>query len=138
MLWDRGTWEPVGDHRQGLAKGKLVFQLHGERLHGEWTLVRTFNKEKRENSWLLIKRKDDEVRKGDNAQFLERNVTSIISGRTMDEIAAERNRSWKNDREQTGKKLPAKKRSLSAKAVHATAGKVFSKMPGFTPPQLDT
>ena len=64
MLWDRGTWESVGDPRQGLAKGKLVFKLHGEKLHGEWTLVKTFSKDKRGNSWLLIKHKDEEVRKG--------------------------------------------------------------------------
>ena len=37
MLWDKGTWEPAGDPGQGLAKGKLVFTLHGEKLHGEWT-----------------------------------------------------------------------------------------------------
>ena len=40
MLWDRGNWEPVGDPHEGLKAGKLVFKLHGERLSGEWTLVR--------------------------------------------------------------------------------------------------
>src|ERR1041385_5239919 len=64
MLWDRGTWEPAGDPGQGLAKGKLVFKLHGEKLHGEWTLVKTFSKDKRGNSWLLIKHKDEEVCEG--------------------------------------------------------------------------
>src|ERR1700744_2995749 len=39
MLWDEGTWEPVGDPHKGLKNGKLVFKLHGERLTGEWTLV---------------------------------------------------------------------------------------------------
>src|SRR6185295_14171422 len=97
MLWDRGTWEPVGDPRQGLAKGKLVFKLHGEKLHGEWTLVKTFSKDKRGNTWLLIKHKDAEVRKGDNAQFLERNATSVASGRTMDEIAANSDKVWKSN-----------------------------------------
>ena len=109
MLWDRGTWEPVGDPGQGLAKGKLVFKLHGEKLHGEWTLVKTFSKDKRGNSWILIKHKDDDVRKGDNAQFLEQNATSVVSGRTMDEIAADSDKVWKNNREQTVKQLPGYK-----------------------------
>ena len=109
MLWDRGTWEPVGDPRQGLTKGKFVFKLHGEKLHGEWTLVKTFGKDKRGNSWLLIKHKDEEIRKGDNAQFLEENATSVVSGRTMDEIAGDSDKVWRSNREQTLKTLPAKK-----------------------------
>ena len=40
MLWDEGTWEPVGDADEGLAKGDLKFILHGERLRGQWVLVR--------------------------------------------------------------------------------------------------
>ena len=137
MLWDRGTWEPAGVPGQGLAKGKLVFKLHGEKLHGEWTLVKTFSKDKRGNSWLLIKHKDEEVRQGDNAQFLEGTATSVVSGRTMDEIAGDSDKVWKSNREQTVKKLPAKKPAPAAKAVPAKAGTV-SKMPGFTPPQLAT
>ena len=137
MLWDRGTWESVGDPRQGLAKGKLVFKLHGEKLHGEWTLVKTFSKDKRGNSWLLIKHKDADVRKGDNAQFLERNATSVVSGRTMDEIATKSDKVWKSNREQTEKQVRATQPPPSAKVLRAKAGKVF-RMPGFTPPQLAT
>src|SRR6185312_16856935 len=66
MLWDRGTWEPVGDPHEGLKAGKLVFKLHGERLHGEWTLVRMHGrpqaakgKEGGRNNWLLIKHHDE-------------------------------------------------------------------------------
>src|SRR6476619_2171319 len=40
IVWDRGKWQPVGDPHEGLKKGKLVFQLDGKKLHGEWTLVR--------------------------------------------------------------------------------------------------
>jgi len=51
MLWDRGTWEPVEDPEKGLRRGKLTFRLNGERLKGEWALVRMAPKpgEKREN-----------------------------------------------------------------------------------------
>jgi bifunctional non-homologous end joining protein LigD len=137
MLWDRGTWEPAGDPAQGLAKGKLVFTLHGTKLHGEWTLVKTFSKDKRGNSWLLIKHKDEAVRKGDNAQFLDGNATSVVSGRTMEEIAGDRDKVWKSHHEHTVKTLPATKPAPAAKALPAKSGNV-SNMPGFTPPQLAT
>ena len=41
MLWDTGTWEPVGDAHRGLEKGELKFRLAGERLQGGWVLVHT-------------------------------------------------------------------------------------------------
>ncbi|HCL61770.1 MAG TPA: hypothetical protein DIC31_04690, partial [Rhizobiales bacterium] len=34
--WDRGTWEPIGDPDEGLAKGDLKFRLHGDRLKGDF------------------------------------------------------------------------------------------------------
>ena len=40
MIWDRGTWEPIGDPDEGLAKGDLKFHLRGERLKGDYVLVR--------------------------------------------------------------------------------------------------
>src|SRR5437868_6866220 len=40
MLWDEGTWEPKGDARAGLKKGRLSFVLHGGRLKGDWDLIR--------------------------------------------------------------------------------------------------
>ena len=40
MLWDQGTWEPIGDAQRGYAKGNLTFELHGKRLKGRWHLVR--------------------------------------------------------------------------------------------------
>src|SRR5262245_43646624 len=40
MLWDRGTWEPIGDPNAGLSAGRLKLRLHGEKLEGGWALVR--------------------------------------------------------------------------------------------------
>ena len=34
IVWDNGTWEPVGDPRAGMKAGKLVFRLHGKKLAG--------------------------------------------------------------------------------------------------------
>ncbi len=54
MLWDRGTWEPVGDAEEGLAGGKLELELAGEKLRGRWILVRT-GSEGGKSQWLLRK-----------------------------------------------------------------------------------
>jgi len=63
IVWDRGTWVPVGDPRKGYREGKLKFELHGEKLRGRWTLVRINNrKDERQEPWLLIKEHDDEER----------------------------------------------------------------------------
>ena len=63
IVWDRGTWEPVGDARAGYRAGKLKFRLNGETLQGGWTLVRMHgHANERQEPWLLIKERDDEAR----------------------------------------------------------------------------
>ncbi len=59
IIWDRGEWAPVGDPHEGLAQGKLVFQLHGEKLAGLWELVRIAKPGDRQEAWLLLKKKGD-------------------------------------------------------------------------------
>ena len=58
IVWDRGTWEPVGDPRDGLKKGKLAFQLHGEKLAGLWELIRTAKPDDKQERWFLFKKRD--------------------------------------------------------------------------------
>lgn len=60
IVWDQGTWEPVGDAREGLAKGKLIFHLHGQKLAGLWELVRISKPgAKKQDRWLLLKKRGD-------------------------------------------------------------------------------
>ena len=90
MLWDEGTWEPVGDPDEALARGDFKFILHGERLKGKWVLVRMRprkgERSKHEN-WLLIKERD-EYASEEKRPIIERVQTSVRTGRTMEEIAA--------------------------------------------------
>ncbi|HEY7471418.1 MAG TPA: DNA ligase D [Gemmatimonadota bacterium] len=58
IVWDRGVWIPRADPEEGLVKGKLLFELRGYKLRGTWTLVKT---RQAENSWLLIKERDEHV-----------------------------------------------------------------------------
>src|SRR5918999_458296 len=55
IVWDRGRWTPVGDPVEGLAQGKLLFELRGLKLRGVWTLVKL---KKGQNEWLFIKERD--------------------------------------------------------------------------------
>ena len=103
MLWDRGTYSPdepkPGESdedavRRGLKSGKLSFTFHGERLRGSYALVRTDRGPK--PKWLLIKHRDAEVRTGPD--ITEEVLTSVDTGRTMEEIAGESDRVWRSNR----------------------------------------
>lgn len=87
MLWDRGTWEPHPgkDPTKTLEEGHLHFTLHGERMRGEWILIRLKPRagEKGEN-WLLRKVAGE----GEGADLAAEHMTSISSGRTMEDIAS--------------------------------------------------
>jgi bifunctional non-homologous end joining protein LigD len=89
MLWDEGTWEPVpGKSAKDLREGHLHFILHGQRMKGEWLLIRLKPRPgegKREN-WLL--RKIDDAHAGPAEDLVGRELTSIKTGRTMGQIAA--------------------------------------------------
>jgi bifunctional non-homologous end joining protein LigD len=87
MLWDDGTWSPIkGKSARDLEKGHLHFVLQGERMKGEWLLIRLKprGKEKSEN-WLL--RKLDDAEAGGTDTLVETALTSVKTGRTMQEIA---------------------------------------------------
>ncbi|PAP94237.1 DNA ligase D [Mesorhizobium wenxiniae] len=90
ILWDRGTWSPIGDAHRGYAKGHLDFELHGEKLGGRWHLVRMAGKprEKREN-WLLIKGDDAAARTEGDPDILDERPESVATGRKIEDVAGE-------------------------------------------------
>lgn len=90
IVWDRGTWTPIGDPERGYKKGHLEFELEGEKLDGRWHLIRMHGKprEKREN-WLLIKGEDDAARPEGAPDILEEMPESVLSGRDIAELEGE-------------------------------------------------
>ncbi|HWJ87190.1 MAG TPA: DNA ligase D [Pelagibacterium sp.] len=88
MLWDFGTWAPIEDPEEGFRTGKLKFRLDGERMKGNWALIRMKPRpgEKREN-WLLIKEVDEYATSENGAALLDA-ATSVSTGRKMKAIAA--------------------------------------------------
>lgn len=85
MLWDRGYWEPQ-DAERGFKKGDLKFAMYGDKLHGEWVLVRMRHDRSGGNrtNWLLIKHRDKYAKEG--VDILARDK-SVASGRSMSQIA---------------------------------------------------
>ncbi|MHA6297182.1 DNA ligase D [Devosia sp. CAU 1758] len=143
MLWDRGTWEPIGDPHEGLEGGDLKMRLFGERMKGEYVLVHMKGRDsKRRNgpdreNWLLIKHRDSYAR--DKDTLTTRFTRSVASGRDFKAIAS-------------GAK-PEKKTRVPAKAVwHSDPDKAekadqktrimstakSGKVPAFRPVQLAT
>ena len=120
MLWDRGIWQPTPgkDPSKTLQQGHLHFTLHGERMKGEWLLIRMAKRpgEKREN-WLL--RKLDDAYVGNADDLVSAELTSVATGRTMAAIAA-------------GRKAPQRG------AVRKGHKKPLAKLPPFQPVALAT
>lgn len=87
IVWDRGTWTPIGDLKRAYRKGHLEFELKGEKLSGRWHLVRMAAKEgeSREN-WLFIKADDDAARSDKEPDILEDRPESVKTGRMIEEI----------------------------------------------------
>lgn len=81
IVWDRGSWQPIGDPREGMKKGRLEFVLDGEKTKGKFILVRTRQVGKKQQ-WLLIKRNDEHVRHGKDAVLPALRPESVLTGRT--------------------------------------------------------
>ena len=87
IVWDRGIWLPHGDPQETYKEGKLKFTLVGEKLTGEWALVRTrLNGGGDKEQWLLIKEKDEIARPGDEYDIVEALPKSVISGKSVGRI----------------------------------------------------
>ncbi|HWV61614.1 MAG TPA: DNA ligase D [Sphingopyxis sp.] len=137
MLWDRGSWAPIaGKSAKDIEKGHLHFTLDGERMKGEWLLVRMKPRgnEKREN-WLLRKVNDGFA--GGTDDLVGRQLTSILTGRTMAEIAGDEG----GEQSLKGAKGQAFAKKMAAAAAHnkkVAKAKPKAKLPKFRPLQLAT
>jgi len=110
MVWDVGTWEPLspipvkGKFVPGtdaeaaamLKKGDLKIRLHGKKLHGDFALIhmRSRRPGTKGTEWLLIKKQDDDAVAGYD---IEQDEKSALTGRTMAEVAGDKDSAaWKS------------------------------------------
>lgn len=123
IVWDQGIWQPEGDPLKGYKAGKLAFKLKGDKLNGNWNLVRTHMKGNSKSNWLLIKEQDSEARPSSEYDIVNQRPESVLSGIQIGDKPA--HRKAKHSSKTTAKPV------LSAKAKKATLPKQFS-------PQLAT
>lgn len=84
IVWDRGVWKPHDDPHKAYAAGKLKFTLVGEKLSGDWALVRTRLKGSGDKEqWLLIKEKDAQARPADDYDIVQAQPDSVLSNATV-------------------------------------------------------
>ncbi|WP_293309548.1 DNA ligase D [Pedobacter sp. UBA5917] len=130
IVWDEGTYEPIESIRgkkaqekhllNQLKEGSLKIKLNGEKLHGEFALVKTHGMG--ENGWLLIKHKDDHA----SVKDITKQDKSVLSGKTIEKMEKTSEKVWKEGKEQKikdEKKSPAIKNKKETKEVGA-GGKV--------------
>lgn len=143
MLWDEGTWEPIGDPHEGLESGDLKMRINGHRMKGEWVLVHMKGRDSKRKSgpprenWLLIKHRDDYAR--EENIITERFTKSVSTGRDLDGIAkglkAKKQTDTPVDAVWHSNHGESKDKSAPARRKAKTKG---AALPGFQPPQLAT
>src|ERR1700761_6379550 len=104
IVWDEGTYEPIEEIKgkkaqekhllQQLKAGSLKIKLHGEKLNGEFALVKTHGMG--ENGWLMIKHKDDFATSKD----ITKEDKSVLSGKTIEKMEKTSEKVWQHGREE--------------------------------------
>ncbi|NII82395.1 DNA ligase D [Pedobacter sp. SG908] len=124
IVWDEGTYEPIEEIKgkkaqekhllNQLKDGSLKIKLNGEKLHGEFALVKTHGMG--ENGWLLIKHKDNYA----STKDITKEDKSVLSGKTIEKMEKTSDKIWKAGKEQdlkTGKKSLTQKVKKEIKPV---------------------
>jgi bifunctional non-homologous end joining protein LigD len=128
IVWDRGVWIPQDDPAKAYAKGRLKFELQGEKLEGLWNLVRTHMPGKQEQ-WFLIKHQDGAARPESDYDVVSAEPDSVLSERTIVGKAPK-----------AGKPKPIKKLAAAARkpASAPLTGARKAKLPDTLKPELAT
>jgi bifunctional non-homologous end joining protein LigD len=136
MVWDTGTWEPLGDEHEMLNKGDLKFRLNGEKLKGEFVLARMRSRRpgSKGTEWLLIKKKDEATKPGFDIDKLD---YSVLTKRSLNEIAGdEGSDEWQSNRKATVRKgtewLVKDEKKPATKATAMTKTKGGSRKPSLS------
>ncbi|KJZ34877.1 DNA ligase D [Pseudomonas fluorescens] len=129
IVWDRGVWIPQDDPAEAYAKGKLKFELKGEKLGGLWNLVRTHLPGKQEQ-WFLIKHQDGAAKPESDYDVVAAEPDSVLSDRT---IVAKKPKT-------AAKPKPVKKPTIPARKEKSAplTGARKAKLPDLLKPELAT
>ncbi|UAW98681.1 DNA ligase D [Halopseudomonas nanhaiensis] len=140
IVWDRGVWIPQGDAQADYEKGKLKFELQGEKLSGIWNLVRTRMDGKKEQ-WFLIKSNDEVARPEREYDIVAEQPHSVLSDRTIVEKKRGKAAAAKADKGASPKalkKTPAAPRQAKSSGTASLSGAEAAPLPESIKPQLAT
>ncbi|PWE39560.1 DNA ligase D [Pseudomonas prosekii] len=130
IVWDRGIWKPIGDPLESLKKGKLKFELEGEKLGGLWNLVRT-HQEGKQKPWFLIKHQDAAAKPEAEFDVVKAQPDSVLSERTL----IPKKRKGKTAEAKPVEQVPAPRKR---KGSGALTGAKKAPLPATLKPQLAT
>lgn len=109
IVWDEGTYEPIEEIKgkkaqekhllKQLEAGSVKIKLHGEKLEGEYALVKT--RGMGENGWLLIKHNDQFA----SVKDITKKDKSILSGKTIESMEKTSEKVWQHGHEEDVEKL---------------------------------
>jgi bifunctional non-homologous end joining protein LigD len=126
IVWDEGTYEPIepikGKKAQEkhllkqLASGQLKIKLHGEKLNGEFAMVKTHGMG--EDGWLMIKHKDEFATSAD----ITLSDKSVLSGKTIATMAATSEKVWQHGHEEDVEPAEELAEELESEGVVAADG----------------
>ena len=122
IVWDRGAWVPMADADKQYDKGQIKFRLDGKKLSGGWTLVQLKGRDEDGKNWLLIKERDIFAHSEAEGIVTDEQPLSVISGFTVDELAATAAPETPR-RKRTAKKVAAAKIKGALKAAPGKAPK---------------
>ena len=122
IVWDQGTYSPLEDFEAGFQEGKLLFDLHGHKLRGRFTLVALKGKENTGKEWLLIKERDEWV---SDAPLPEESVFSGLSVAQVGDVHAVERAFEAGVAKRTPR--PPKSRSLDEKPMLAKPSVPFNR-----------
>ncbi|MBA3599332.1 MAG: DNA ligase D [Methylibium sp.] len=138
IVWDNGNWEPIGDPAEGLAKGKLLFKLHGQKLAGLWELVRIAKPGDKQELWILFKKRGDAFARPRAAYDV---VTALPDSVIAKPLAVPASSSYGPPQPASAPKGSATSvsgRSQTSRASSAVPGAIKAPLPEKMSPQLAT
>ncbi|MGG7605861.1 DNA ligase D [Massilia sp. BKSP1R2A-1] len=132
IIWDKGTWTPIGDPHEGYRKGNLKFEIHGHKMHGRWVLVRMKGRGEKQEGWLLIKENDGYARSSEEFSVVDE-MPDSVKDLPMPKPARGKVAALKAEAQGESPRKPARKsaaKSAATPAAKPAAKRVKSTTPG--------
>lgn len=133
IIWDKGTWTPIGDPHEGYRKGNLKFEIHGHKMHGRWVLVRMKGRGEKQEGWLLIKENDEYARSSEEFSVVDE-MPDSVKDLPMPKPARRKVAALKAEAKGESPRKPARK--SAAKSAAKPAAKPAAKRAKSTTPGL--